>query len=61
MKRPEMPLDPQANKPVGRQGHLDSLGLSLAPKDFSYGIVHDFDLPFVQSPFQVGLLPGHPG
>ncbi len=57
MKRSEMPLDSQANKPVGPQSYFDSLGGSLAPKDFSYGIVHDLDLPFIQPPFHVDLLP----
>lgn len=55
-----MPLDPQANKPVGCQGHFDSLGSGLAPKDFRYGVADDFDLPFVQPPFHVGLLLGKP-
>lgn len=56
MKRPEMPLNPEANKVVGRQGHFNPLGGSLAPKNSGYSLVHNFDLTFVQPPFHVGLL-----
>jgi len=58
MKRPEMPLNPEADKAVGPQGHFNPLGGSLAPKDPGHGLVHNFDLPFVQPPFHVGPLLG---